>query len=151
MQSRVDSSHARRKAAELPPPGTKLPGLTGGLRALLPKTSIVAADDLRFGLSSAGRRERDHLEEEGLPATQRSLSPPGERKWAVDAGEDLEDVDPDSFYIDREFEPIWYPHFNDPEIPIENRKSNPERSYIFESDRKEKVGDADSDDSSVDL
>jgi hypothetical protein len=93
------------------------------------------------------------LEEEGLPAVQRSLSPPGESKWAVDA-DDFEDIDPDSYYIDREFEPIWYPHFNDPDAPTENRKSNPERSYIFQSDRKEKLDQSDgheSDESSVDL
>ena len=130
--SRVDTSHARRKAAELPPPGTKLPGLTGGLKALFPKSTILHDDELRFGLTSRGKMERDRLEDEGFPAVQRSNSPLGESKWSVEPPAGFEDVDPDSYHIDNEFEPVWYPTYNNPDAPISNRKSNPERSYIFD-------------------
>ena len=115
---------------------------------MLPKSTILSHDDLRFGLSSAGRREKIHLEELGLPAFQRSVSPPGESKWSVEVDDDLEDVDPDAYFISKiDFEPIWYPTFNDPEAPTENRKSNPERSYIFESDKRAKPESAESEDS----
>ena len=146
---RVSTAQMRRDAGPLEP-GAKLPGLTGGFRGLIPHTDVVHVDDLRYGISDMGKKVRTDLETSGeydLVSMPRANSPPGEASWSVDPehhDEDIEGIHPDAYYINNQFEVQWYPSYNDPDAPIDWRKSAPEKSYIFDVDKPEGHYDSDS-------